>query len=236
MSFMLEARNITAGYGNRRVLHDVSLSAEDGERLLLIGPNGSGKSTLLKTLAGILHPEIGMVTLKGKDITKYPTDARIRMGMGYLKQTRNIFPSLSVEENLNLSNYRQCDDVNVRMDWVLEIFPFLKDKLGRRAGLLSGGERQALAIGMILMRKSDILLIDEPTAGLAPKAAGMILEAIHRARESEGFSYIIVEHNLKAVCQWVSRVLILNEGRVTGEEKEVSRLLDRGTLEKYYFG
>jgi branched-chain amino acid transport system ATP-binding protein len=158
------------------------------------------------------------------------------MGMGYLKQTRNTFSGLSVEENLNLSSYRRGHGVSTRLDWILEIFPFLRDKLDRRAGLLSGGERQALAIGMVLMRKSDILLIDEPTAGLAPKAARMILEAIHRARESEKFSYIIVEHNLKIVQPWVSRALILNQGRIIGEEKEVLHLLNRETLEKYYFG
>ena len=236
MSLMLKAKNVTAGYGNRQVLYDVSLHVEKNERLLLIGPNGSGKSTLLKALAGELYPETGTVTLKGKDITRCPTDVRIRMGMGYLKQTRNTFSGLSVEENLNLSSYRRGHGVSARLDWILEIFPFLRDKLDRRAGLLSGGERQALAIGMVLMRESDILLIDEPTAGLAPKAARMILEAIHRARESEKFSYIIVEHNLKIIQPWVSRALILNQGRITGEEKEVSHLLDRATLEKHYFG
>lgn len=236
MSLMLEAKNVTAGYSNRQVLYDVSLHVEKRERLLLIGPNGSGKSTLLKVLAGVLYPETGTVALKGKDVTKCPTDTRIRMGMGYLKQTRNTFSGLSVEENLNLSSHKQSHGVSARLNWILEIFPFLKDKLDRRAGLLSGGERQALAIGMVLMRKSDILLIDEPTAGLAPKAARMILEAIHRARESEKFSYIIVEHNLKIIQPWVSRALILNQGRIIGEEKEVSHLLDRETLEKYYFG
>ncbi|MCK5230153.1 MAG: ATP-binding cassette domain-containing protein, partial [Desulfobulbaceae bacterium] len=168
--------------------------------------------------------------------TKCRTDTRIRMGMGYLKQTRNTFSGLSVQENLNLSSRRQSYGVTARLDWILEIFPFLKDKLNRRAGLLSGGERQALAIGMVLMRKADILLIDEPTAGLAPKAALMILEAIHRARESEKFPYIIVEHNLRIVHPWVSRALILNQGRIVGEEKEISHLLDRETLEKHYFG
>lgn len=235
MERILSAENISAGYQDRPVLQDVSVYVDKGEKVLLIGPNGCGKSTLLKVLAGVLRPWKGCVRLKETEVSHVLGDRRIRLGMGYLMQSRNIFPSLTVEENLQLSFWDTEGNYRERRDWLLTVFPMLKDKLSYRAGLLSGGERQALAISLVLMRPVDLLLLDEPTAGLSPKAAAMILEAVHEAQAVARFAAIIVEHNLRLVHEWVSRVLIMNQGRIVAEESEPSRLLDHDTLQRFYF-
>ena len=236
MEPMLLVKNIVAGYQNRPVLHNVSLSAFHGESVLLIGPNGCGKTTLLKTLAGTLRASEGHVTFQGKDVSAWHTERRVRAGLGYLMQTRNIFPSLTVEENLDLSAWGENGNYEERHQWVLSMFPMLKDRLDRRAGFLSGGERQALAIGMVLMRPAKMLLLDEPTAGLSPKAATMVLEALHAAQAAAKFTSLIVEHNLRLVHQWVTRVVVMNQGRVVGEEADPSALLSPEKLQRYYFG
>lgn len=236
MERLLSAQDIRAGYQDRSVLHGISLQAAEGEQVLLIGPNGCGKTTLLKVLAGALRPQSGRVFFKGKDVSHTPVYCRIREGLGFLMQTRNIFPSLTVEENFHLSYWDWDGDYAKRREWILRLFPMLKDKLERRAGLLSGGERQALAISMVLMRPVNLLLLDEPTAGLSPKAAAAILEALHEAQKTAGFTSIMVEHNLRLVHQWVSRVLVMNQGRIVVEQSNPSALLNHETLQRYYFG
>jgi len=151
-------------------------------------------------------------------------------------QTRNIFPSLTVEENLHLCIGRKDREFKDRLGWTLSIFPMLKDKLAHHAGLLSGGERQALAISMVLMRPADLLLLDEPTAGLSPKAAVSILESINEAQKMAGFTSIVVEHNLRMVYPWVSRILVMNQGRIVAEESDTKAILDHDKLQRYYFG
>lgn len=236
MEPVLTADTIHAGYQDRPVLHGVSLQVNVGEKVLLIGPNGCGKTTLLKVLAGTLRPQSGQILFKGKDVSDTPVHCRICSGMGFLMQTRNIFPSLTVEENLLLGFWHRNGNYAERQSRMLAIFPMLKDKLGHRAGLLSGGERQALAISMILMRPVDLLLLDEPTAGLSPKAANTILEAVHEAQETAGFTSIMVEHNIRLVYQWVSRALVMKQGRLVAEESDPSALLNHETLQRYYFG
>jgi branched-chain amino acid transport system ATP-binding protein len=216
-------------------LHEVSLIVDAGERVLLAGPNGSGKSTLFRALTGFVRLQKGSVELRGQRIDARRTDWRIRHGLGYLLQTRNVFRSLTVRENLALAADHRTARVDERRDLVLGIFPNLSELLERRAGLLSGGERQALAVGMVLMRKHDLLLIDEPTAGLAPTSAAAILEAIHRAQEEERFALVIVEHNLKTVVPWVSRAVLMNRGCIVAEESKPEQLLNHDLLEKYYF-
>ena len=235
---VIEAKEIHAGYGKRKVLFDVSFKIPDGTTTLLIGPNGSGKSTLIKVITGILKPEKGKVFYKGKDITDYPIEKRIHMGIGYLRQARNIFTMLTVRENLELAGYgTKKEDLSERIEKVLSYFPFLENKLNIRAGLLSGGERQALAIGMVLMCKKEVLLLDEPTAGLAPSAAKQILESIEKIKSDENVTILMVEHNLKLVASWADRVIALREGRVVGEEEELEEFLKNHTkLEQLFFG
>jgi len=232
---VLTAEGINAGYGSRQVLHDVSFTVEEGEQLLLMGPNGCGKTTLLKVLAGALRQKSGRILVYDDDLSEIPLHRRIPRGLGYLMQTRNIFPSLSVNENLHLAFWHSHGRYGERLGWILDIFPMLRNKLDQRAGLLSGGERQALAIGMVLMRPVDLLLLDEPTAGLSPKAAADILAAIHRARQTIGFTGILVEHNLKLVQPWVSRVLVMNQGRIVADKVSPAALLDHEQLQGYYF-
>nr|VFJ43308.1 MAG: branched-chain amino acid transport system ATP-binding protein [Candidatus Kentron sp. FM]VFJ43945.1 MAG: branched-chain amino acid transport system ATP-binding protein [Candidatus Kentron sp. FM]VFK06043.1 MAG: branched-chain amino acid transport system ATP-binding protein [Candidatus Kentron sp. FM] len=231
----LTAEGIDAGYDNRHVIHEVSFAVEEGEQLLLTGPNGCGKTTLLKVLAGALRQKSGRIFVHGDDLSAVPLHRRILRGLGYLMQTRNIFPSLSVNENLHLGFWHGDGRYGERLDWILDVFPMLRDKLDRRAGLLSGGERQALAIGMVLMRPVDLLLLDEPTAGLSPKAAEDILAAIYRARQAIGFTGILVEHNLGLVHPWISRVLVMNQGRIVADKVSPTALLDHKQLQGYYF-
>ena len=232
---LLETTQITAGYGKRIVLQDVTLQLERGERLLLIGPNGSGKSTLLKTLSGVIHPVSGAISFAERPLSHQSTDKRMQMGMGYLRQSRNIFPSLSVAENLDIADYHSSGRNNDRRERVLGIFPDLKKKLYDRAGTLSGGQRQSLAIAMVMMRPVDLMLFDEPTAGLSPKAASELLEAIHIACDAEKVSYIMVEHNLKTVQPWITRVVAMRQGRIVADEKDTKVLLNHNWLAGHYF-
>ncbi|MDH4317451.1 MAG: ATP-binding cassette domain-containing protein [Desulfobulbaceae bacterium] len=235
MEPILSAEHVDGGYRDRKVLHDITFSVGEGERVLVIGPNGCGKTTLLKILVGALSADHGSVRFKGLDITKIPQHLRMQRGIGYLMQTRNVFPSLSVNENLHLSYWHGNGDFRAQRDRLLHVFPMLKDRLSSRAGILSGGERQALAVCMVMMRPVTLLLLDEPTAGLAPKAAEDILRAIHEAQETFGFTTVIVEHNLRMVHRWVSRVVVMKQGRIAGEENDPSSLLDHDRLQGYYF-
>lgn len=149
-------------------------------------------------------------------------------------QTRNMFPSLSVEENLHLSFWHGDGAFATRRDWVLSVFPILRDRLQRRAGLLSGGERQALAIDMVLIRPVELLLLDEPTAGLSPKAAIELLEALQRAQREETFTCIMVEHNLRLIQPWVTRVLVMQQGRVVADRGDSGLLIDPEQLQRFY--
>jgi len=235
MEPILATEHIDGGYQGRKVLHDVTLRVNAGEHLLLIGPNGCGKTTLLKVLAGVLKSDAGRVLFLGQDISSVPAHRRMRHGMGYLMQTGNIFPSLTVNENLHLSYWHGDGDFRAHRDRLLTVFPMLKDRLARRAGLLSGGERQALAVCMVMIRPAELLLLDEPTAGLAPKAAEEMLRAIREAQMTLKFASVMVEHNLRLVHTWVSRVIAMKQGRVAGEETDPSVLLNHDQLQKYYF-
>lgn len=233
---VLAAVTVSAGYRDRPVLHNVSFHVLPGERVVMIGPNGCGKTTLLRAIAGTLQPTRGRVLYCGKDMSHVATHRRIEMGMGYLMQMNNIFPSLSVDENLHLSFWHSDGKYAIRREWVMSVFPMLEDRLNRRAGLLSGGERQALAIGMVLMRPVKLLLLDEPTAGLSPKAAANILEALHKAQQEAGFTSVMVEHNLRLVQPWITRVLVMNQGRIVADRNDPASLLDAEQLQRFYFG
>jgi branched-chain amino acid transport system ATP-binding protein len=235
-SAILALSSVSAGYRDRPVLHDVSFTVRTGERLVMIGPNGCGKTTLLKVIAGALRSETGQVEFGGANLSRMAAHMRIKKGIGYLMQTNNIFPSLSVDENLHLSFWHGNGAYAARRTWVTTVFPMLKNRLDCRAGLLSGGERQALAIGMVLMRPVDLLLLDEPTAGLSPKAASDILEALHRAQQEAAFTSIMVEHNLRLVQPWITRVLVMNQGRIVADLDDPASLLDAEQLQRFYFG
>lgn len=230
---LLAACNIFAGYNKRNVLRGVSIQVGYSEVVFVVGPNGCGKSTLLKVLGGALRPQKGQILLRDKDVSNEGGYRRARMGIGYLMQHRNIFPSLTVQQNLGLASWSQGGGDMARRGDVLDTFPLLKPLLGRRAGLLSGGERQALSLSMVLMRHIDVLLLDEPTAGLSPAAADGLLEALQRAQATARFSAIVVEHNLHLVRRWDARYLVMNAGEFVFEGHTGS--LDVETLQHHFF-
>jgi len=215
---ILKVENISAGYRDRIVIKEISLELCENDRILLIGPNGAGKSTLLKVIGGLLKPSSGKVYLKEEDITHWSVEKRVRFGLGYLLQERNIFPSLTVRENFELAGYYLPQrELEKRLEEILKYLPMLKEKLNITAGVLSGGERQALALGLVILRKPEVILLDEPTAGLAPAAAKEILRLISTITKEISRPFILVEHRLKEISEiegLVNKVVILINGKI----------------------
>ncbi|MCS6788180.1 MAG: ABC transporter ATP-binding protein, partial [Aigarchaeota archaeon] len=167
---MLELRKVTAGYGKLPIVTEVDFSLREGETVAIIGPNGSGKSTLAKTVVGLTNVFGGSILLDGQDITRRSPSERVKMGIAYLPQTNNVFPDMTVLENLEMGGYALSrEELRARIREVLEMFPELSGRLKQRAGTLSGGERQMLAMSRLLMTSPRLVIMDEPSAGLAPK-------------------------------------------------------------------
>ena len=233
---MLSAQDIYASYGKKEILHGLSLSVNEGEIVALIGPNGAGKSTLLKTVAGALMPKEGQVFFDGDDVTKLSPHRRVRKGIGYFMQGGEIFPTLSVQENLELGGADlPKESSRNHIEEVLALFPDLRKMEGRRAGLLSGGQRQALALGIILMRKPKLLLLDEPSAGLAPVLVEDLTNRIREINKAMGASVLLVEQNVRQALRISHRVYVLKEGRMVREEKPEA-FAERERLEEIFFG
>jgi branched-chain amino acid transport system ATP-binding protein len=214
----LAARGVTAGYGGDPVIRDITVSAAPGEVVSLVGPNGSGKSTLLKSLVGIVHISSGTVRVGDKDITNQPPEEIARAAVGYVPQVDDVFGPLTVRENLEMGGYllpRKL--VAGRVERVVAIFPRLGGMLGRGAGKLSGGERKMLAMGRVLMLDPGLFLLDEPTANLAPKVAGELLEEHVRRLAASGASVLIVEQRARAVLAISDRTYVLGGGEVRME-------------------
>lgn len=231
---LLAIENLSAGYGGRPVLESFSIDVKPGERIALIGPNGCGKSTLLRTVTAEVPESSGTVRFNGEDITDLETDQIVGRGIGYLRQTRNIFPGLTVGENLELAAINGGNRSARSLDGVMEAFPILQGRRSVRAGLMSGGERQALAAAMALMQPVSLLLLDEPVAGLSQKSALELLEGIERLQRTEGFAIIIVEHRLKLIQPRVGRVVVMVRGRICEDTTDTTLLESRERLEKHY--
>ena len=233
---ILKLENVHCGYGTRPVLNGITLSLDAGETVLLAGPNGCGKSTLLKAVIGALPLSEGSIAFEGKTFTHEAVEKRVNLGIGYLRQTGNIFPSLTVRENLDLAGLSLApNELRHAIERVLSTFDFLKDRLASRAGTLSGGQRQALAIAMVFLHKRKLYLLDEPTAGLAPKTARDIMERVRQLSESDPEqAVLIVEHRLE-LLHWVNRAVILIQGQIKAETADSTRFLDPEWLAKHYF-
>ncbi len=228
---MLKLTDVHAGYGRAAVLHGVSLEVERGEVVALLGANGAGKSTTLKTVSGIVHPSRGSVRFDGRDISHADPAAIVRMGVVHCPEGRQVFPDLTVRENLTMGGYARGGAG--RIDAVLETFPALRDRLQQAAGTLSGGEQQMLAIGRSLMAEPRLLLLDEPSLGLAPMIVEWIFQIIAGFRE-QGVSVLLVEQNATLALGVADRAYVLSHGEVRhfGKAHEVraSEALQRAYL------
>jgi branched-chain amino acid transport system ATP-binding protein len=230
---LLEARGITAGYlPGIDILTGCDLELYDGEFVGIIGPNGAGKSTMLKSLFGLVPVREGEVTLRGEPITNLTAHELVAKGVGYVPQTNNVFPSLTIEENLEMGLYLEPKAFKERFGYVADIFPLLADRRKQRAGGLSGGERQMVAMGRALMMKPSVLLLDEPSAGLSPALQD---QAFIRCREinETGVSIIMVEQNARRCLQICHRGYVLDQGKnaYTGTGREL--LHDPKVIELY---
>jgi branched-chain amino acid transport system ATP-binding protein len=208
---LLEARAVYGGYGGADILNGVDLGVDQGQIVVIIGPNGAGKSTAMKAIFGLVRVRAGTVRFAGEDITGARPDQLVPKGMSYVPQERNVFPSLTVQENLDMGAFVRTDDHSAELEQVLEIFPLLRDRRRQPAGQMSGGERQMVAIGRALMIRPRLLLLDEPTAGLSPKFIDLIFERI-LAINARGISVLMVEQNARKALGLAHRGYVLVGG------------------------
>ena len=233
---MLSIKNLKSGYGEMQVLFGVNLEVKPKEIAVLIGPNGAGKSTILKSIFNLIDVYDGKITFKNKDITKIPTYELIELGISFVPQGRQVFHTLTVKENLEMGAFltKEKDLIQKRMEEILEKhFPDLRKKLNEYAFTLSGGQQQMLAIGRALMQDPQLLLLDEPSLGLAPKIMKELFRKIKEINE-EGVTIMIVEQNAKQATAIADKIFVLEDGKValSGDKK----LLKNKRIEKIYLG
>jgi ABC-type branched-subunit amino acid transport system ATPase component len=232
----LEAKDIFAGYGKIEVLNGASIRAAEGEIICIIGPNGSGKSTLLKAVFGLLMPTKGTVSFDGKDITRLEPEQKVRLGIAFIPQGRNVFPSLTVRENLEMGGTILGDEKAVQsaIEEALESYPLLSRKIRDRAGNLSGGEKQILSLARADMVKPGLILMDEPSIGLSPR---MIDEVYSKITEinSRGTTFAIVEQNARKALSIANRGYVLDLGQTRLEDTGAG-LLNNEEVKKLYLG
>lgn len=230
---LIEIKGVTAGYvPGVNILDGVNLVLAPGELVGIIGPNGAGKSTMLKALFGLIEVRDGSVTYKGDDISHRKAHELVEMGIGYVPQNNNVFPSLTIEENLQMGLYLRPEKSKERMGYVLDMFPRLAERLRQRAGSLSGGERQMLAMGRALMMEPEVLLLDEPSAGLSPALQD---EAFIRTKQINrtGVGVIMVEQNARRCLQICDRGYVLDQGRNAYTNTGAELLRDPKVIELY---
>lgn len=231
---VLEASEVVSGYGEVEILHGVSMRLDRGEIVAIIGPNGAGKSTLMKALFGLLKVKSGTLRLDGEDVTGAAPERIVRKGMCYVPQSDNVFPSLSIQENLEMGAFTRRDGYRQRLDEIYGLFPDLAQRPRQRAGQLSGGQRQMLALARALMLDPKVLLLDEPTASLSPKMVGDIFDKIRNINQT-GVAILIVEQNAKEALGLCHRgyVLAMGHNRLEGAGQE---LLASEEVGKLYLG
>lgn len=231
---VLEVTDLRAGYGRIEALHGVSLHVDTGEAVTIIGSNGAGKTTLLKTIAGHLRPTAGRVVLAGEDISHWTPERRTRAGIGLVPEGRQVFPGLPVIDHLLLGAYTRRRDAAVRsdLDHMLDLFPILRERSRQLAGTLSGGQQQILVIARALMSRPKVLLLDEPSLGLAPLA---VREVVGKLKQlvGEGTTLLLVEQNARAAFEVASRGYVLSRGEVIAEDGVESLQADPRVKEAY---
>ena len=209
---VLSVTSLTAGYGGPPVIEDVGIEAFAGSITAIIGPNGAGKSTLIKAVAGVIRVSSGQVLLGGRDVANQPPEALVRAGISYVPQVDNVFPSLSVKENLEMGGYVRKTGVKERAEEMCVMFPDLKLAWNRPAGTLSGGQRNMLAMARGLMVDPKVILLDEPIAGLSPRFESSVLEHLEKVREL-GVAVVVVEQNVRRLLQLSDRAYVMALGR-----------------------
>jgi branched-chain amino acid transport system ATP-binding protein len=224
MTAMLSLATVSAAYGSFQALFGVSLDVARGEAVGVIGPNGAGKTTLMRVISGILPMQDGQMSIEGREIGGLPAHRVVEQGIAHVPENRRLFPRLSVEENLRIGAFIPSARARFaeQLDWVYQLFPRLKERRSQPAGTMSGGEQQMCAIARALMSKPKVLLMDEPSAGLAPIVVQQVFELVHRIR-AEGLTVLIVEQNVQQVLEVVDRAYLLEVGaiRLSGTAAEL---------------
>ena len=215
----LRVEGLRAAYDRLEVLHDVTVTVDPGELVAVVGANGAGKSTLLRSVSGLLRPTAGTVTLGGEDVTRLGAEQIAARGLTHVPENRLVFPSLTVEDNLALGGWVRMRDKGyaARRAAALELFPRLADRINLPAGALSGGEQQMLAMARALMADPSVIVLDEPSLGLAPKVVGEIVAALAHLRDDRGLAVLLVEQNVRAAFLVADRVVVMDRGKVVAE-------------------
>ena len=233
---LLRAEGLTAGYGKMAILHDITLEVRPGEMVSVIGPNGAGKSTAFKTIVGFLRPTSGRVVFDGQDIAGLRPDQVLVRGLAYVPQGRIVFPEMTVLENLEMGAYIERDATRIRqaLDRVCALFPILGERRSQKAGTMSGGEQQMVAIGRALMTTPKLIMLDEPSLGLAPKFVTLIFDKLTEMRRA-GFTLMVVEQNAARALAVADRGYVLELGRNRFEGTGAALLADP-EVKRLYLG
>ncbi len=233
---MLELSQVTAGYGAFTALWDVSLRVSQGEAVAVVGPNGAGKTTLLRAISGLIAPRTGRVTFGGAELAGHPAYDIVAHGIAHVPEGRRLFPQLTVAENLKMGAFLPAARVHFHesLERVYTLFPVLAERSAQRAGSLSGGEQQMLAVGRALMSRPKLILFDEPSMGLAPVMVLRLFDLIRRVRE-EGYTILVVEQNVRQVLKLVDRAYLLEVGRIKMEGRAAD-LAEQDFVRQAYVG
>jgi branched-chain amino acid transport system ATP-binding protein len=242
LAHSITLENVHAGYGSVRVLHDVSMRVDDGETVALLGSNGNGKSTLIKCITGIVTPSCGRISLQtdgaAVDLVGLTPEAIVDLGIALVPEGRRLFPALSVEENLMLGAFRPAARAQIaaNLAFVYNTFPVLRERRRQLAGSMSGGEQQMVALGRALMSAPKILLVDEPSVGLAPILVSRVIAKIKELKEEKGLTVLMAEQNFNQAIKVADRAYVMVHGRIEFEGKNAAELQNNPMIKRYYLG
>jgi branched-chain amino acid transport system ATP-binding protein len=233
---MLQMRSIDAGYGTFQALFGVDLDVRAGEAVGVIGPNGAGKTTLMRVISGLIRPRAGTISMEGVDVVRTPAHRIVSLGIAHVPENRRLFPRLSVTDNLKMGAFMPEARARYaeRLDFVFDLFPRMKERRNQLAGTMSGGEQQMCAIGRALMSDPKLLLLDEPSAGLAPVVVQQVFELVKRIR-GNGLTVLIVEQNVQQVLRVVDRAYLLEAGTIRASGSSTD-MLQNDTIRQAYLG